>query len=93
MALFEAFVSCKNDVLGTQKLVCSHVLSQTQWWSLTPKSPKNFGCPNIHTPDPFHSLEWPAIRGCVKVGHSKNVTDKGEHDHNRGKAVKKAPYV
>ena len=47
MAYFEALVLWYNDVVGTQKLVWSHVLGQTQWWSLTPKSPKNFGWPNV----------------------------------------------
>ena len=48
MACFEALVSWYNDVVGTQKLVCSYVLGQTQWWSLIPKSPKNFACPTVH---------------------------------------------
>ena len=49
MGYFEALVLWYNNVVGTQKLVWSHVLGQTQWWSLTPKSSKNFGCPTYQS--------------------------------------------
>ena len=45
MACFKALVLWSNVVVGTQKLVWSHVMGQTRLWSSTPKSPKNFGCP------------------------------------------------
>ena len=47
MACFEALVLWYNDVVGTQKLVWSHVLGQTQWWSLNPKAFKKLAWPTV----------------------------------------------